>query len=103
VPMTEDGGGISPLLALAMALTVVASAFTYWQGREADRARSSVPGSGPDDSSTAGPVADDPGTNGSGADGSGADGSTDGSRVIRLPDDNPQSSSERESRSIFAP
>lgn len=33
--MAEDGGGVSPLLALAIALTVVAAAFTYWQGHEA--------------------------------------------------------------------
>jgi D-alanyl-D-alanine carboxypeptidase len=93
VPMSEDGGGISPLLALAMALTVIASAFTYWQGQEANRARSSAPGarpdaflpddSLPDNSATAGPV--------------------DENRAVRLPDDDPQSSSERESRSIFAP
>jgi D-alanyl-D-alanine carboxypeptidase (penicillin-binding protein 5/6) len=36
-PLPEDGGGVSPLLALALALTVVAAAFTYWQGREPGR------------------------------------------------------------------
>ena len=38
-PLADDGGGVSPLLALALALTVVASAFTYWQGREPGRRR----------------------------------------------------------------
>jgi D-alanyl-D-alanine carboxypeptidase (penicillin-binding protein 5/6) len=82
---TQDGGGISPLLALALALTVVAAAFTYWQGREqglpdgGQRRRSGEP--------------------------------TESANSIRLPDvDRPdvgehddQSSSARESRKIFAP
>jgi D-alanyl-D-alanine carboxypeptidase (penicillin-binding protein 5/6) len=33
-PLAEDGGGVSPLLAFALAATVVAAAFTYWQGHD---------------------------------------------------------------------
>ncbi len=40
ITVAEHGGGVSPLLALAVAVTVVAAAFTYWQGQEA-AARSS--------------------------------------------------------------
>lgn len=83
-PPAEDGGGVSPLLALALALTVVASAFTYWQGRERqDRMR--VPRGAGSSSRTA--AAGRP-------------------RTVRLPDiedADPQLSSERESRKIFAP
>jgi D-alanyl-D-alanine carboxypeptidase (penicillin-binding protein 5/6) len=32
--LAEDGGGVSPLLAFALAATVVAAAFTYWQGHD---------------------------------------------------------------------
>jgi D-alanyl-D-alanine carboxypeptidase (penicillin-binding protein 5/6) len=33
-PLAEDGGGVSPLLAFALAATVIAAAFTYWQGHD---------------------------------------------------------------------
>lgn len=88
-PPAEDGDGISPLLALALALTVAASAFTYWQGRER---RDPVGGR-----LTRG------------------DSPRPASTTVRLPDleaptvppgepgPEPQSSSARESRSILAP
>jgi D-alanyl-D-alanine carboxypeptidase (penicillin-binding protein 5/6) len=94
VTPAEDGGGVSPLLALALALTVVAAAFTYWQGNER-LAAARRPGD--QDVTPA---------------------STD-RRVIRLPeetaaetgedaetgetDDSAHSPSSRESRRIFAP
>jgi D-alanyl-D-alanine carboxypeptidase (penicillin-binding protein 5/6) len=102
--VAEDGGGVSPLLALAVAVTVVAAAFTYWQGREAAARGHAVPGP------TRGPARPRAPDNAE-------------RRVIRLPDDpepsagspsagspsagspsagSPRQSS-RESRRIFAP
>jgi D-alanyl-D-alanine carboxypeptidase len=91
-PLAEDGGGVSPLLAFALAATVVAAAFTYWQGHDElgkaqrrpnrNRTRRVIDLRDPPESD--------------GRSGDPSDGQTSRSA-------SPHSSSTRDSRSIFAP
>ncbi len=100
-PAAGDGGGVSPLLAFALAATVVAAAFTYWQGHDdlgrSGRRRRSRGGPSADSRNADRRVIDlrdPPEVSGSAA---------DETRAYQAGPAEHHSSSVRDSRSIFAP